>query len=107
MSPFSHPTRRAKKVLDENAASSAAKASSAAAREFLGTQQTSESTGADGLDDSGESTDIDQAQFEHDTLVVQDMVFDAIAQMLAAHSVTPTKDQLRDAQAIMPAVSRF
>lgn len=105
MAPFSRPTSRAKRVLENKKASTAAKAPAEAVQGFLATQEVVETTDGLGHDESGESDDIDQAEFEHDTLTVQEMVFRAITQVLASGKPSPSTDQLRDAQAIMPAVS--
>jgi hypothetical protein len=102
MSPFSRPSQRAKAILDENTPKPAVKAATKAIETFLETQQL-DNTDAEALEDP-ESAEVDQAQFEHDTLVVQSMVFKAIEQLFVKYSIAPTKNQLRDAQAIMPAV---
>lgn len=106
LSPFSQPSQRTKKVLEKGTTRSTAKAStSAATKDFLHVQQESNVNEADDLDDA-EPVEIDQAQFEHDTLVIQDTVLEAIEQMSASHGVTPTGSQLREAQSIMTAVSK-
>jgi hypothetical protein len=71
MSPFTSPTRYTKKVLEQNTVPSETPGVSAqATQDFLETQQAAEGIDGDGLDDPGKSTEVDQAQFEHDTLVV-------------------------------------
>jgi hypothetical protein len=106
VSPFTSPTRRAKKVLEQRSTTSEVAGTSAQAiQDFLDTQQATEGVDGGGLEDPGESSEIDQAQFEHDTLVVQDMVFQAIKQLSALKMASPTTTQLRGAQGIMPAVS--
>jgi hypothetical protein len=105
MSPFSRPNQCTKKALSNNVANSTAKALTKSSQDFLEIQQMAETIYTDGLDEPGDFSEVNQAQFEHNTLVVQDMVFQAITEMLADENTTPTTSQLRDAQAIMPAVS--
>ncbi|KAF8594888.1 hypothetical protein BDV93DRAFT_458143, partial [Ceratobasidium sp. AG-I] len=104
LSPFSRPSRSAKRVLEENMATLEKNASTGATKDFLETQQAPDSVDDEELEDP-DVVEVDQAEIAHDVLVVQDMVFNAINQMVALYGVAPTKHQLRDAQAIMPAVA--
>lgn len=79
MLPFSRPTKRAKKVIEEHAAASADTPWSKAQQEFLDAQKTDGPVEGDELEEPGEPTELDQGQFQHNTLVVQDMVFQAIS----------------------------
>ncbi|KAG9119856.1 hypothetical protein FRC07_004908 [Ceratobasidium sp. 392] len=100
MLPFTRPSKRTKAVLDRHAA----EARSPAAQDFVQAQQLSQAQEGDDLD-TVDSADIDEAKFEHDTLVVQSLVLKAIEQLSAEHSVALTKAQLKNAQSVMPIVA--
>jgi hypothetical protein len=103
MSPFSRPSQRTRKVLEQAPRPTSA-AAKRATQGFIQAQQTSNVGDSAELDDS-EAADIDEAKFEHDTLVVQDVVYRALEQFSSSHSLVPTAQDLRDAQAIMTIVS--
>lgn len=103
MSPFNRPSQRTRKVLEQapRPTSSAAKR---ATQGFLQAQQ-SPNTGESGELDDSEVADTDEAKFEHDTLVVQAVVYQALEQLSSVYSLVLTAQDLRDAQAIMTTVS--
>ncbi|KAF8701461.1 protein dimerization, partial [Rhizoctonia solani] len=105
MSPFNCPSQRARKVLEQAPwpTSSAAKH---ATHGFLQAQQAS-NTGDNGELDNSEAADIDKAKFEHNTLVVQAVVYQALEQLLSMHSLVLTAQDLCDAQAIMTTVANL
>ncbi|KDN47302.1 hypothetical protein RSAG8_03781, partial [Rhizoctonia solani AG-8 WAC10335] len=104
MSPFSNTSKRSREVIEKNNQNS--KLITPAIQDFLYTQK---EVGAEGVDaDDAEvlgSNNVDPAQFEHDTLVVQDSILQAIEQVSASKGIVPTKSELQDAQSIMSIVS--
>ncbi|CAE6533464.1 unnamed protein product, partial [Rhizoctonia solani] len=106
MSPFTRPSQRTRKVL-EKAPRPTSTAAKRAIQGFLQAQQVSNAGDSTELDDS-EAAEIDDAKFEHDTLVVQDVVYRALEQLSSVHSVVlPTAQDLRDAQGIMTTVANL
>ncbi|EUC59806.1 hypothetical protein RSOL_323740, partial [Rhizoctonia solani AG-3 Rhs1AP] len=105
MSPFNRPSQKARKVLEQapRPTSSAAKR---VTQGFLQAQQVS-NMGYSGELDDAESADIDEAKFEHDTLVVQAVVYQALEQLSSMYSLVLTAQELCDAQAIMTTVANL
>ncbi|GAB1526968.1 hypothetical protein RhiTH_010142 [Rhizoctonia solani] len=103
MSLFTCPNLCMQKVL-EQAAQPTLAASKHATQGFLQAQQSSNN--GENLElDNLETADIDEAKFEHDTLVVQDVVYQALEQFSALHLLLPTVQELQDAQAIMTTIT--
>ncbi|CUA75529.1 Putative AC transposase [Rhizoctonia solani] len=105
MSPFSRPNQRARKVLEQAPRPTSA-ASKRAIQGFLQAQQNSNLGDAPEFDDS-KAADIDEAKFEHDTLVVQDVVYRALKHLSSSHYAIPTIQELREAQVIMTTVANL
>ncbi|EUC55935.1 hAT family dimerization protein, partial [Rhizoctonia solani AG-3 Rhs1AP] len=97
-------SKRSREVIEKNKQNS--KLATPATQDFLNAQK---EVGVDGADaDDTEvlgSDNIDPAQFEHDTLVIQDSVLQAIKQVSTSEGIVPTKSELQDAQPIMSIVS--
>ncbi|EUC67758.1 hypothetical protein RSOL_560480, partial [Rhizoctonia solani AG-3 Rhs1AP] len=105
MSPFNRPSQRTRKVL-EKAPRPTSTAGKRATQGFLQAQQVSNIDNSGELDDS-EALDIDEARFEHDTLVVQAVVYQALEQLSSMYSLVLTTQDLREAQAIMTTVANL
>lgn len=103
MLPYSRPSKRTKRVLARDSASKASVPPSSIVQEFLQAQQLDTAPENDELE-SPDSAEVDEGEFEHDTLVTQESVVNAIEQLHALCKVVPTKQQLRNAQGIMTKV---
>ncbi|QRW24445.1 hAT family dimerization protein [Rhizoctonia solani] len=73
----------------------------------IASSQQASNTGDNGELDNSEAADIDKAKFEHNTLVVQAVVYQALEQLLSMHSLILTAQDLCDAQAIMTTVANL
>ncbi|QRV90399.1 hAT family dimerization protein [Ceratobasidium sp. AG-Ba] len=104
MLPFSRPSKRTKQVLYRTKIEESDKSSSKAIQEFSHVQQAETSAESEELD-SPNSAEIDDSEFEHDTVVAQESVVKAIDQLYVRYKIAPTKQELQSAQDIMPKVA--